>query len=96
MRQDSVQMGELVGRRRRRCCHSKIKVNIQARKLWLKVSLFFDEKDKVSRNAYFSKTGVSKSSTNRYFSRTEAPQGATRHKGAFKDPKGGVWKTYLH
>ena len=33
MGQGSVQTGELLGRRRRRRCHLKIKVHIQARKL---------------------------------------------------------------
>ena len=42
------------------------------------------------RNGHFFNMGVSKTSRNCIFFGIEAPQGATRHEEAFKNPKGSL------
>ena len=49
----------------------------------------FEKKNYIfSRNAQLYKIGMSEKCRISYFSGIKAPQVATRHKGAFQDPKG--------
>ena len=56
----------------------------------LACGLFFWKNCQISRNEYLLKMDMSKNSRNRIFRGTEAPQGASRQKGAFKAQKGKI------
>ena len=47
----------------------------------------FEKMSKFQEMSYFLILDMSKKSRNRYFSRAKAPQGASRHKGAFQNQK---------